>query len=55
MNLEKSLANHFGVSIEEIIIDSGDFGINSLTAKVNGILFDVLFNSQGDVTFSCLV
>jgi hypothetical protein len=55
MNLDQNLAAHFGVSISAIVIKGEDFGISSLTACVNGVLFDVFFNSKAEITFSCPV
>lgn len=55
MNLDQNLAAHFGVSISAIVIKNEDFGISSLTACVNGVLFDVFFNSKAEITFSCPV
>jgi Zn-dependent peptidase ImmA (M78 family) len=53
MNLDQNLAAHFGVPISFIAIKAEDLGISSLTARVNGVLFDVFFNSKAEITFSC--
>lgn len=52
-NFESNLAKHFGVSISAIVVKAEDFGISSLTARVNGVLFDVFFDHSGEIKFSC--
>lgn len=55
MNLDQNLAAHFGVDISAITIKPEDLGVSSLTASVNGVLFDVFFNANAEITFSCPV
>lgn len=52
MNLMYKLCQHFNVSPSAIVIKEDDYGVDSLTATVQGVPFDVWFTPHGDIVKS---
>ena len=57
MDLETSIANHFAAKLRtpiSLVFREEDFGFdNSLTVRVNGVPYDVFYNTSNEITLSC--